>query len=669
MPLQKLTLWQCTNPDAVSFAVAPAYAPAVTKTFAQWGIADNWDFKLGGLADRATLQFPAGALSTTSPFTFRSKVLIQIDGRNVFMGYVSEDVRNKTGTVDSGLLTVSGPWWYLQNLVYQFSLQVLVALDPQNNPTFSTSYYTHFTLNLFPVYTFSGSSGGSDASSPSPSWVETITLFQSQAMIQKVLDYAISQGAWLAYNLADILDVSVHPKDVLNITCAEAIQQQFKDYDAVVWFDYSGAQPMFHCKQRKDLPTLTRSLVYPPSSIFNPRLHIEGFKLRERYDLKCPYVQIAYEQPVSVNGVQSIEQAWDIWPVPPGWVPGTLPPAPQNSFKAIITTVPLRAINCATHSKFIQTLGIAMDDFSYHGFWQTVKPELDPDVNPDAANEYYNIQYVRSQRSSGLPNIILRGGYCKQMGGQVAKDNLIVKVTYQRRIDNNRVGSQVSLHTWNRRGLVTNLNFPGGAYFTYSTFSSDGDVIGNFDGMAREIWEDLNPANGLWEGTVPLLETVYSGQIVMGFALNLNNTLPQHAAMAALIQSISVRVRTGAIYYSLEIGPNKTISAQQIADRLRAARYTYIQVFNFGNLPQGNTPDTLPTDEQTDCLSESQPSLSQQNVSSPTNDATGDVNNAQIDATIGFSFNVLDPTNTPVPTAPSMSLNPADLMTNDALNL
>ncbi|HEY1663637.1 MAG TPA: hypothetical protein VGI03_14560 [Verrucomicrobiae bacterium] len=659
MPLQSLTLWQCTNPDGVSFATAPVYAAAVTKTFAQWGIADNWDFKLGGLKDSATLQFPAGALSTTSPFTFRSKVLIQIDGKNVFMGYVSEDARSKSGTSDQAQLTLMGPWWYLQNLVYQFSLQVLVALDAQNNPTFSTSYYTHFTLNLLPVYTFTP--GGVIE------WGETITLFQSQAIIQKVLDFAISQGAWLGYDAANILNVAVHPKDVLNITCAEAIQYQFKDYDAAVWFDYSGSQPMFNCRQRKNLPTLTRSLLNP-NLTFNPLQNIEGFKLRERYDLKCPYVQIAYEQPVSVNGVQSIEQAWDIYPPPPGWTPGNYPPAPQNSFKAMITTVPLRAINCTTHSKFIQTLVINLQDFSYKGFWQTVKPELDPDINPDAANEYANIKYVSSQRSSGLPNLIIRGGYCNQMGGQVTKDNLIVKVTYQRKIDANRVGSQVSLHTWNRRGLVTNLNFPGGAYFTYSAFSSDGDVIGNFDGMAQEIYEDLNPPNGLWEGTVPLLETTYSGQIVMGFALNLNNTLPQHAGMAALIQSISAKVRTGAIYYSLEIGPNKTISAQQIADRLRAARYTYIQVFNFGNLPQGNAPDVLPTDEQTDALSECQPSLSQQNMSSPTNDTTGDVNNAQIDAVNGFSFNVLDPTNTPVATAPSMSLNPADLVTNDALN-
>ena len=197
MPLQSLTLWECTNTDAVNFSTAPQYAPPVTQTFAQWGIADNWDFKVGGLKDSATLQFPAAALSTTSPFTFRSKVLIQIDGKNVFMGYVSEDVRSKSGTSDQSQLTLMGPWWYLQNLVYQFSLQVLTALDANNNPTFTTSYYTHFTLNLFPVYTFTPGT----PTAPSPSWIETIQLFQSQAMIKLVLDYAIAQGAWLGYNV------------------------------------------------------------------------------------------------------------------------------------------------------------------------------------------------------------------------------------------------------------------------------------------------------------------------------------------------------------------------------------------------------------------------------------------------------------------------------------
>lgn len=224
-------------------------------------------------------------------------------------------------------------------------------------------------------------------------------------------------------------------------------------------------------------------------------------------------------------------------------------------------------------------------------------------------------------------------------------------------------GQKITAHVWNRRGLVTNLNFPGGVYFTYTTFSSTGDTIGNFYGMAQEIWEDLNPPNGLWEGTVPLLETTYSGQIVMGYALNLNNTLPEHAEMAALIQSISIKVRTGAIYYSLEVGPNKTVTAQQIAERLRAARWTYIQVFNFGQLPQGSATDALPTDEMSDAMSEAQALCSQFNVNTPTADDTGNVFNVQMDAQGGITFGTVDPTGATVPTAPSMSLAPADVTT------
>ncbi len=256
MPLMLLTLWQCNNPDAVSFSVAPVYAAPVTKTFAAWGFADNWDAQIGGLKDRLTLQLPAGALNANSPFTFRSKVQIALDGKSFFMGYISEDIRSKTGQTDQAQLTIMGPWWYLQNLVYQFELNVLTALDANNNPTFTPQFFTHFTLNLFPVYTFT-------PEAPFPTWIETITLYQSQAMIKMVLDYAISQGAWLGYNLANILNVAVHPKDVMNITCAEAIVHQIEDYDTATWFDYSGAEPMFCCKQRKNLPILTRSLLIP----------------------------------------------------------------------------------------------------------------------------------------------------------------------------------------------------------------------------------------------------------------------------------------------------------------------------------------------------------------------------------------------------------------------
>lgn len=656
MPKASLTLWQCTNTDVVNFSTAPAYAPSVTKTFAQWGIEDGWDGTVGGLKDKVTLQFPAGALNANSPFTFQSKVQIFLDGKSFFMGYVSEDVRNKSGVTDQSQLVIMGPWWYLQNLVYQFQLNVLQGFTiPGNQPIFQLQSYTHFTLNLLPVYTLTNGNP--------ITWQETITLYNSQQMIKLILDYAISQGAWLSYkgDLSGILNVPVHPKDVLNITCDGAIAYQFKDYDVATWFDYSGNTPVFNCIQRKNLPTLTRALAV---NNWKPNLSVEGFKLRRRYDLVCPYVQIAYEQPITVDGETTIEQAWDIYPAPLGWVPGNVPPAPQNSFKALITTVPLRAITIMTHQKMIQTLAINMLDII---FWQAMKPETNPAVNPNAANEYYGLQLDSPQRQSNLPNIILRGGYHPQMGGAVAVDDLIVIANYQRRIDANRVGSKITAHTWRRHAKVTNVNFPQLTYFKYSSYSSTGDVINNFDGMAAEIYEDLNPPNGLWEGTIPLMEATYSGQIVMGFALNLNNTLPQHAAMAALIQSISFKVRSGAIYYSLEIGPNKTISAQQIADRLRAARYTYIQVFNFGNQPNATNQDILPTEEESAAMSESAAAMSQHNVNGAP-DANGNVTQTQTDAATGLSFGTYDPTNTLVPTAPSMSLNPADLTANDALN-
>ncbi len=209
--------------------------------------------------------------------------------------------------------------------------------------------------------------------------------------------------------------------------------------------------------------------------------------------------------------------------------------------------------------------------------------------------------------------MIIDGGYATFMGGLVARDDLAVSAKYHRKQSNTLAGTKIPSHTWRKGAKVTNLDFPNGVNFQAVTCSSTGDVIGAFDGMAQAIYNDLNPPNGLWEGTVPLLETTYSGQIVLGQCLNLNNTLPEHAGMAALIQRITIRRRSGGIYYSVEVGPNKTISAQQIADRLRDARYRYITVFNFGNAPQGvDVPHTR--FEADDALSESEPARSEINL-------------------------------------------------------
>jgi len=551
------------------------YAAAVTKSFAGWGLSESWSGIFGGQGagsggEGCSLRFPAGALTTGSPFTFRSKAKIALDGKNFFCGYIAEDHRTKTGSANESTLQLRGPWWFLENLVYQFAQQYPVSFDAQNNPTFATAFYTHFTLNLLPVMQFT-------TGQPFPSFIITPQLFKSRAMISKILDFAKSQGAWLDYNPADIMDVAVHPRDVINIHCADAILAQVENYDAVIWFDHSVDPPMFHCQRRKDLPAMARSMILPGKT-FDQGANIEGFKLRRRYDLACPYVQIAYEQPVSIDGVNSINQAWDIYPPPAGWAPGQLPPAPTDSFKALITTVPVRALTGNTHQKFIQTLQINLTDI---GFWQAIKPIINPAINPNATIEYDSLVLSNGRRSSNLVNMVFKGGYADWMGGTAVHDELFVQASYHRKQSAKLSGTKIPQHTWAKRAVVTNLNFPGGLYYQYTTYSSDGDVIDNFMGMAQDVYNDLNPASGLWEGAVPLLEDTYSGQIVLGKTLNLNNTLPEHATMAALIQTIEYEVRSCAIYYSLQVGPNKTISAQQIADRLRAAKYRYITVFNF----------------------------------------------------------------------------------------
>jgi len=68
--------------------------------------------------------------------------------------------------------------------------------------------------------------------------------------------------------------------------------------------------------------------------------------------------------------------------------------------------------------------------------------------------------------------------------------------------------------------------------------------------------------------------------------VNIQGGVADWTAMAALVQSISFTVKTGGIHYELQLGPNKVLSVQNIAQRMRAARQNYVTPFFFQPSPQ-----------------------------------------------------------------------------------
>lgn len=590
--LRTLTLYPW-NSGSLSY---PAGAVS-TQTLTAWGLEEEVSGEFSSQsADKLQLRVAAGANLTNSPFTYRSRVSLNLDGKTFFSGYVTDDVRRWSGSENRQTVTIQGPWWYLENLVFQQSVKILTAVNAQGVPTFTTSTFTHFTLNTAIQTNFTPGNlpGGGGCSI-----TYTPVILNSQDQLATILDWAIQNGAWLQYTKASLVSIPVIPADVQDITCAEAIRRQLENVDAVAWIDHSTTPPTFHAQRRSALPTVTRKLVAAPA------LDATALNLKQRTDLAVPYVRIDFEQTNTVNGASGLNLVSDIYPAQAN------PPADQ--LKALITTVPLKGYSATITSCYLQTAPVSPTDLNW---WLARRPEMDPNVNPNAATDYANLQLVGlPTRRTALPNMIVVGNYLNWMGGQAQADHVINQISYDRVPAQNIKPTHVASQTVRARIRATSLNFPNGVTLTNVTVNQSGENPKFFVGLAQIVYTDLNsPA---WEGSFDVVETVYDAAIVLGQNYNVSGSLPAFAGMNALAQGISFTSRSGAIRYTVNVGPNRKLSPQQLADRLRASRLNYVTSMTpvptqLAGGGQGNIE--LPEQGADDNGTDAHPQLSQQHI-------------------------------------------------------
>jgi len=614
-------------------------ANGVTKSFAAWGIADDWQAEfVSGSPHSLTLDFPGLALTGTA-FTRRSRVLITCDNKPFFHGYVADDTRAKSGTADNQVLHLAGIWWFLENTPFRLPVQLLQNIDSHGNPVWQTQYFTHFALNAAYQANFVPAAGGSPAS-VSYSYVPQ----DSRQMLVTLLNAAIADGAWLQFNAADLFEVPIWAATVMDISYAEGIRRQIENYDCVISFDESVTPPRIKIQQRKNLPAVSRALC---QGIYNSANHIEAFSIKRRGDLAVSYVQLLYELTASINGASTIQSQIDVYPNP----------KPADNFQALTHTIPLGSISGTTHRAFIQTALIEPESI---GWWQARKPETNPNVNPSAAVEYDSLALIggssrRLLDPNAFPNQIVGGSWTSWMGGNYGKDHVLVQAQYHRRPTAGRDGDKIAAHTWRTQCDCTSLNVPNGLLASFTSWSGGYVDPNTYAGMAQQIYEDLNPPGGQWEGSIPIYEPTFSGTLTIGNNFNLTGSLPSHAAMNAPIQRINVRRRTGGFYYTVEIGPNKTLHPQQIMDRMQAARYNYIFAANPLTSPQAQV--LIPAAFATADNSNAEPTASAIHAFDPA--GSGGVNADGNGADPFLRMGIVKNDNTLDPTQGSMYIAPA----------
>ncbi|MDE2020138.1 MAG: hypothetical protein KGJ13_07375 [Patescibacteria group bacterium] len=614
------------------------YGAAQTKSIAAWGFKDNFTGNKRANLFASTLDLTApGAALTDTPFTYRSRIALVVDGVVLFAGQVADDPRRSAdGHTDEAVIHCEDALWALDKIVFRQTVQILmgVNLGPPVAPVYMPNYFTHFTLNLQPTPDFQSGLVNSVSYG--------VVALDSRAQIGQALDYARANGVWIDYIPADLLSVPVRPTNVQNITCLGAIRMQLEDVNCVCWLDYSpvagGGAPRLHCARRKDLAAISRALC----SGGTPDLtrHAQAFSLERKSSMSVAFVQLDFEQQRTVNGVGTLVVQSAFFPNP----------RPGDQFNALITSVPLTPMTGTTHEKFIQTDVVAPNDLSW---WQRRLPAMDPAANSNFAVEYDGLAFApgtEPTRQTTLPNMIIGGGIADWMGGLTAKDKISAQFTYHRKARNKLQGALVAAHTKTVRVDATNLNFPDGQIFTWTDWTSTGEDITPYLVLPQIIFEDLNPPTGHWAGTIPLIETVCSGTIDVGHNFNLLGSRPEHATMNELIQEIGYVVKNGAIFYKLTIGPNPAISPAKLVDRLRAERVRYVTAVRFAVTQPAATRITLTRQEGSESGDAALPQLTQDHIT----DGTGGVLQSVQNGNPILTLQTYDATGAPqTPTSPT----------------
>lgn len=252
--------------------------------------------------DRLGFHAPGRAFDSVSLYNYKDPISLTKAGVRWFAGVVLAGPRFGSPSLESHDYEVAGPWWYLEQLVFEqewragtgslVKSHVLLGRDI-NNATVSVG-----------------------------------------VVIKEVLDHVIAAGAPLAYDQAELdLLTAVPPTDEqTDIACSEAIQKMLRWMpDVETWFDYAPATPVLHLTRR-----MAAAAVQYDCTAGKPT---EQIGITRRDDLVQSGVILNYERVDTIDGEQILALHPDTYPA------GTIPGFDTASF-----TIRINGLQLATQS-------------------------------------------------------------------------------------------------------------------------------------------------------------------------------------------------------------------------------------------------------------------------------------------------------------------------------
>lgn len=491
-------------------------------TFASKGLGNLQRTLQNQQADLVSCQAVGAAVDDDALFPEGSSVVIKKDDVIWFTGRCISVPRQGSPTEENNTYQFAGPWWYLENKVFQ-QQWLLYNADPEVEDL-ELQYKSRVILG--------------QTSSGTPQSLS--------AAITEILTYAINDGVpFTIGTISPSLNVYIPMDEAIDIMCAEALRRLLRwAPNAVCWFDYSTVVPSFNCKLRTELAAATFDLDKGAPN--------NAVDIRARTDLQVSAVVLKYEQVNVVDGEAYQTLITEAYPAD----------ATGRELGAVNMTIQLNGSNLSFEKSTIvvEALPADLNDITW---WTARLSELsDPmlhSVSIHDADRVYD-----ETPGDNLPNELKKGSIYPWMGGHARMDEITAYLDYVEYFeDASGVHQKIVNKLIKYKYMSTDLTSK--TYKRVDNFSSGESVP---TGLALAYYNSVHPLQH--EGSIVLIEEDVSGVIYPGKVLNITNGLPVWASMNAYIHTVVENVDDGITRISF--GPAAYLGPADLIELHRANR-------------------------------------------------------------------------------------------------
>lgn len=491
----------------------------VTKTLAQWGVFGITLNRVNLAGDTLVFSAPRRTFAAASLCAYGDTITLLRTEGGVTTTWFTGTNQTIPSTAEAGAqvdtYTVLSPWrWLAQNVFQQ--------------PWFNGTIYTSHIITA-------GTIG---------------------ANIKAVLDYAIANGANLAYVQADLDALNVFPpaNEFTEKNCAQVILENLQfNPDVVVWFNYATLpKPTLRFVRRAELQDVTlRMASHADESLQS----VAAVTLTPRPDLQIPSAKINIEVIEEVDGEQRLIPGVDIYP------PGSTG-REDGAFNATIT-IQGRTINTVSGEIECATIEHASLDW-----WKLHVPALRDArltilTGPASVTAY-----------DGDGNALVLGTLypAELIEGQIAPwmelnwQRITLKAKFAVQFD--AAGETLRLEDEKEYAIeLVTTDAPDGVSSYQTVANADsGDPVPT--GLAEYIYTSLSELH--YQGALQLVQPQCNGIADLGYVVNLAGSQTAHADMRALVQETTFDFDSGTT--RIQCGPPRHLGLGDLLALLQRFR-------------------------------------------------------------------------------------------------